>query len=107
MYLAANVESYFGRGFWSRWLAAVYSTWQGVPEARPTSWFRDPVTNRSVGGHPRSQHLWAGAIDFAIPYAGDHRRDPRALELAQRARREGLVPVVESDHVHIQTFPAS
>ncbi|MEB3356072.1 MAG: D-Ala-D-Ala carboxypeptidase family metallohydrolase [Synechococcales bacterium] len=30
------------------------------------SWYRDPMTNRRLGGSPRSYHLTGGAVDFWI-----------------------------------------
>lgn len=34
---------------------------------RVTSWYRDPVTNRRVGGASKSRHLVGDAVDFSHP----------------------------------------
>lgn len=64
-----------------------------------TSWYRDPYHNRQVGGAATSQHLLGLAIDLVVPAEG-------VGSIVQQARRAGLVPVVESDHVHLQARPA-
>lgn len=63
-----------------------------------TSWYRDPLENEAAGGEEHSQHLVGLAIDLVAP-------DPELV--ADRARREGLVAIVEPDHVHIQALPAA
>lgn len=62
-----------------------------------TSYFRTPHENAAVGGDPWSQHLVGWAIDVVGDDAG---------EFAKRVRRAGLIAVQESDHLHIQVFPA-
>jgi len=69
------------------------------PAARVTSWFRTPDTNRAAGGSPESQHLFALAWDLDAP------REQLA-GIADAAASLGLVAVHESDHVHVQLFPA-
>jgi len=69
------------------------------PSIRISSWWRDPVTNRRVGGHPDSQHLLGLALDLV----GEE------LELRQLlvdVRAVGLVAVMESTHLHVQLLPA-
>ena len=70
---------------------------RGHPEAELTSWWRDRIDNRRVGGNPDSQHLFGFAFDLVV-------NDPE--QTAEDARRLGFVAVVESDHVHLQFFPA-
>jgi uncharacterized protein YcbK (DUF882 family) len=70
------------------------------PEARPTSWYRSRADNVRVGGAPQSQHRLGFAADFSPVRREDYQR------LAGLARAVGLVAVVESDHVHVQTFLA-
>lgn len=65
-----------------------------------TSWFRTAERNRIEGGNPESQHLFALAMDFALPASEMN----VALE---RARLAGLVPSPTSkDVLHVQLFPA-
>jgi hypothetical protein len=67
------------------------------PQTSLTSWWRDPISNQRVGGHPQSQHRLALAMDFAAPDAG---------RLVAALRRSGLVVIDEGDHVHVQLYPA-
>ena len=64
------------------------------------SWWRGIAHNRSVGGHPYSQHLLGTAADF-VPARGW--TNP---ELVAAARRAGLIAIDEGDHVHLQLHPA-
>jgi len=69
-----------------------------VPEStRITSWWRDPRFNAQIGGHPESQHLVGLALDIVTS-------DP--LLLAENLRRQDLVAIVETSHVHVQFWPA-
>lgn len=69
-----------------------------VPGLRPTSWFRDPASNRAAGGDPESQHLFALAVDFA--------GSQDALREANWVAREvGLIPDPGAGHLHTQLFP--
>jgi len=64
-----------------------------------SSWFRTPAKNRTEGGSPESQHLFALAMDLTGP--------PQLLpNIVQVARANHLVAVQERGHVHIQAFPA-
>lgn len=65
------------------------------PEARVTSWWRNPQRNREVGGHPRSRHLLGLAFDAVLPRGliGDYLADVRTV---------GLRGLDEGDHVHVQ-----
>jgi len=68
------------------------------PGSQYTSWYRDPVNNRRVGGNPRSQHLLAFAADVVPP--------PEVrFAFASRAQQLGFVVVDEGDHLHLQAFP--
>lgn len=101
-----QVAQVLGPSFWSAFVTAAERGWSSMPDAIPTSWFRSQSRNRSVGGAPRSQHLWGLALDFWVPGAADHRSDERAGQLADALSREGFITVRESDHVHVQVFPA-
>lgn len=81
-------------GVYNRFLRAVHST--GAIAA--TSWYRDPVRNRVVGGASQSQHLLGLAADLIPrPGVGMH-------QLAEAARAAGLVAVPYDRHVHVQAW---
>lgn len=61
-----------------------------------TSWYRTPQFNRSIGGDADSQHLFGLAMDIA---------GPQLVFSLGLARRNGLVAVMERDHLHVQAFP--
>jgi hypothetical protein len=87
---------------WFPYINAVYlratMTLMQVPGLVPTSWFRTPAENRAEHGHEESQHLFGLAVDF------DGSED--ALRRANYISRGlGLIPVMESDHLHTQLYP--
>lgn len=85
-------------GVWHAFLGrAVEGVRQSGARVRLTSWYRNQDHNRSVGGHPDSQHLAGLAFDFVTD-------NPIGLEAA--LDRLGLVAVRERDHVHVQAYPA-
>lgn len=70
----------------------------GLPsDTRVTSWWRNPTRNAEVGGAPTSQHLLGLALDLI---------SNRPDEIVRAVRRSGLIVVPESDHVHVQAWPA-
>lgn len=62
-----------------------------------TSWFRDPLQNRNVGGHPESQHLLGLAVDLVTD-------EPQLAVTALTGL--GLTAFNEATHVHVQYWPA-
>lgn len=66
----------------------------------PTSWWRSPDINLIVGGSPESQHLFGFAADF-VPGSGSS-----WIFLRAQAEQTGLIAVSETDHLHVQVFPA-
>ena len=76
-------------------------------DARVSSWGRDEESNKQLGGHPKSWHLWtrgANAIDL-IPSASSSKSFNRRLKLmANEAREKGYqaVPNYKRGYVHIE-----
>ena len=107
-----SVESatFFDRllpGIWQQWGAAAEAALVEVDrgdvgETILTSWFRTPIENRRVGGHPDSQHLVGLAFDV-IPGKGT---STLAInEAAQIFQGFGFTVSPAKGHVHVQTFP--
>lgn len=69
------------------------------PGLRLTSWFRTPEENHLVGGERESQHLFALAVDLGGPLFARN-------QFARVVRDFGLIAVEETDHLHVQLFPA-
>jgi len=67
------------------------------PGRTVTSFYRDPINNRRVGGARFSQHLLALAFDSVGPDDEGARAFADAL---------GLVAIREPTHLHVQAFPA-
>lgn len=70
----------------------------GPFQAEVTSWFRTPERNAAVGGHPESQHLVGTALDVVTPNPRDWPQIAARLRWAKG--------IVESDHLHVQLYPA-
>ena len=66
----------------------------------PTSWWRSVEVNLIKGGAAESQHLFGFAADF-VPGSGSS-----WIFLRSQAERTGLIAVSETDHLHVQVFPA-
>jgi len=80
------------------WKAAgVFFTF--APRVGVSSWFRTAEANRSAGGSPESQHLFALAMDLTGPAQ-------LLPDIVAVARANHLIAVQERGHVHIQAFPA-
>lgn len=71
----------------------------GHQAAVPTSWYRSVDANIAVGGDPESQHLFAIALDLAVPRSA-------VAHVLETAQGLGLIAVDERTHVHLQLFPA-
>jgi len=95
-------------GIWGQWGAAAEAALAEVDAGDVgvtflTSWFRTPLENRRVGGHPDSQHLVGLAFDV-VPGKGT---SPLAInEAAQIFQRFGFQAFPADSHIHVQTFPS-
>jgi len=105
-----NTLAFFDRllpGIWGQWGAAVEAALVEVDagdvgETIITSWFRSPLENQRVGGHPDSQHLVGLAFDV-VPGKGT---SALAInEAAQIFQHFGFTVDPADTHVHVQTFP--
>lgn len=63
-----------------------------------SSWYRDPVRNRQVGGNPCSQHLIGTAADVVL-------EPDQVAAFVVAVRRAGFGALDEGDHVHVQALP--
>jgi len=71
----------------------------GRPQLEVSSWYRTAERNRAVGGHPRSQHLLALAVDVV--------GTPASLHAFQHAADDAtLHPIMDERHLHVQLFIA-
>lgn len=90
--------------FWQQFFtyanAAMSTAWNQGARFSMTSWWRSPSKNAAVGGAPNSQHLWGTAFDLVASTPAGYQQ----LEAALRAR--GFFTIRESDHLHVQAFPA-
>jgi len=89
---------HFSPGFWDAfvWHVNDVATRATTPVSI-SSWYRSPAANDAAGGVRDSQHLLGAAVDIV----GLSRRD-----LASDFTRRGFVVVNESDHLHVQAWPA-
>jgi len=78
-------------------LQAFLDAAQQGPRITVTSWWRSTAENDAVGGASTSQHLYGLAYDIV---------GPDATQVADAWMALGGVAVRESDHVHLQVFPA-
>jgi hypothetical protein len=69
-----------------------------------TSWYRDPATNRRVGGASRSRHLVGDAVDFVVP--GIHPYDVYDRLDSWWGRRGGLASATVFTHIDTRGYYA-
>lgn len=67
-----------------------------IPNARVTSWWRNPIRNYEVGGLSGSAHLIGWAVDLT----------PADAETEANARKVYPVVVNERTHIHAAVFKA-
>lgn len=87
---------------WGPWIRELILRANRIPPVglvQLTSWFRTPDENAAVFGDQESQHLLGLAFDVAGPDDALRRAFAGALEA-------GLIPVKETDHLHVQLFRA-
>lgn len=66
----------------------------GAPEGRITSAYRTPQLNAAVGGVPNSFHTKRKAVDHGL--------DEFTAEREAYYKKQGLQPILESDHLHVE-----
>jgi uncharacterized protein YcbK (DUF882 family) len=73
------------------------------------SWYRDPVTNRRVGGASQSRHMVGDAVDFHIPGVSlvnvYNRLDPWWASRGGLARGQGFVHIDGRGYRARWTYP--
>ena len=76
-------------------------------EARVTDWGRDEESNKQLGGHPKSWHLWKrgpNALHIVPSETNPKKRKQRMEWIAEDARHAGYKAIInwEKGHVHIE-----